>query len=178
MIAARSSACRLQRSGTRPPRAVSACQVQPFPSCEAVRFLRFRLVALGTMASADHRTALCGASLSVPSTLLKSCRDAMIIAQSKRGTSAALGYGRNINPSPFAWFAAPGRSGAANQAKGEAGYQGVAFYSGRRPRRPCPGLLSRCPSGAPNFDRWLPAHETSRFRSCFGLVFGPSCPSL
>ena len=120
---------------------VSACQVQPFWSCEAVRCLRFRLVALGTMASADscsltvtaapvvadglglqaslsndvysrcttgsfipgteHRTALCGASLSAPSTLLKSCRDAMIIAQGKRGTSAALGYGRKINPSPF-----------------------------------------------------------------------------
>ena len=44
---------RLQRSGTRPPMVVSACQVQPFPSCEAVRSLRFQLVALGTMASAD-----------------------------------------------------------------------------------------------------------------------------
>ena len=126
----------------------------------------------------EHRTALCGASLCPPSTLLKSRRDAMIIAQGKRETSAALGYGRRINPSPFSWFAAPGRPGAANQEKGEAGYRGVAFYPGRRPRRPCPGLLSRCPSGAPNFDRWLPAHETSRFRSCFGLMFGPSCPSL
>src|ERR1035437_3233123 len=31
----------------------SACQVQPFPSCEALRYLRVRLVALGTTASAD-----------------------------------------------------------------------------------------------------------------------------
>ena len=31
----------------------SVCQVQPVPSCEALRFLRFRLVARGTMASAD-----------------------------------------------------------------------------------------------------------------------------
>ena len=109
----------------------------------------------------EHRTALCGASLCAPSTLLKSCRDAMITAQGKRGTSAALGYGRKINPSPFSWFAAPGRPGAANQEKGEAGYRGVAFYPGRRPRRPCPGLLSRCPSGAPNFDQWLPSHRPS-----------------
>ena len=109
----------------------------------------------------EHRTALCRASLSAPSTLLKSCRDAMITAQGKRGTSAALGYGRKINPSPFSWFAAPGRPGAANQEKGEAGYRGVAFYPGRRPRRPCPGLLSRCPSGAPNFDQWLPSHPPS-----------------
>ena len=72
----------------------------------------------------EHRTALCGASLSAPPTLLKSCRDAMIIAQGKRGTSAALGYGGKINPSPFSWFAAPGRPGAANQEKGEAGYRG------------------------------------------------------
>src|ERR1035441_538794 len=28
-----------------------------------------------------------------------------------------------------------------------------------------------------SFDRWLPSHGTSRFRSCFGLMFGPSCPS-
>ena len=55
----------------------------------------------------EHRTALCGASLSVPSTL----------------------YGLSV-------------------------------------RR----LIS--------FDRWLPSHETSRFRSCFGLMFWPSCPSL
>jgi hypothetical protein len=55
----------------------------------------------------EHRTALCGASLSVPSTL----------------------YGLSV-------------------------------------RR----LIS--------FDRWLPSHETSRFRSCFGLMFGRSCPSL
>jgi hypothetical protein len=63
MIAAQRSACRLQRSGTRPPMVVSACQVQPFPSCEAVRSLRFRLVTLGTMASADscsHLIAIAG----------------------------------------------------------------------------------------------------------------------
>src|ERR1035438_7945036 len=126
----------------------------------------------------EHGASLCGASSSVPSTLLKSCRDAMIIAQGKRGTSAALGYGRNINPSPFSWFAAPGQPGAANQEKGEAGYRRVAFHPGRRPRRPCPGLLSRCPSVAPHFDRWLPSHGTLRFRSCLGLMFGPSCPSL
>ena len=34
------------------PWSCSACEVQPFPSCEALRSLRFRLVALGTMASA------------------------------------------------------------------------------------------------------------------------------
>jgi hypothetical protein len=63
MIAARGSACRPHRSRTRPPMVVSACQVQPFPSCEAVRSLRFRLVALGTMASADscsRPTAIAG----------------------------------------------------------------------------------------------------------------------
>src|ERR1017187_5871754 len=55
----------------------------------------------------EHRTALCGASLSVPSTL----------------------YGLSV-------------------------------------RR----LIS--------FDLWLPSHGTSRFRSCLGLMFGPSCLSL
>jgi len=29
-----------------------------------------------------------------------------------------------------------------------------------------------------SFDPELPSHETSRFRSCLGLMFGPSCPSL
>ena len=29
-----------------------------------------------------------------------------------------------------------------------------------------------------SFDLWLPSHGTSRFRSCLGLMFGPSCPSL
>src|ERR1019366_4472688 len=78
----------------------------------------------------EHRTALWGASLCPPSTLLKSRRDAMIIAQGKRGTSAALGYGRNINPSPFSWFAAPGRPRAANQEKEEAGDRGGPFTQG------------------------------------------------
>ena len=27
-------------------------------------------------------------------------------------------------------------------------------------------------------DRWLPSHGTSRLRSCFGLMFGPSCSPL
>src|ERR1039457_2542700 len=109
----------------------------------------------------EHRTALCGASLSAPSTLLKSCRDAMLIAQGKRGTSAALGYGRKINPSPFSWFSAPAGPARPTREKGGVGNGGGAFYPGRRPRRPCPGLLSRCPSGAPNFDRRLPSHPPS-----------------
>jgi len=29
-----------------------------------------------------------------------------------------------------------------------------------------------------SFDLWLPSHGTSRFRSCLGLMFWPSCPSL
>src|SRR5882672_1229922 len=29
-----------------------------------------------------------------------------------------------------------------------------------------------------SFDRWLPSHETSRLRSCFGLMFESSCLSL
>src|ERR1035438_1439086 len=29
-----------------------------------------------------------------------------------------------------------------------------------------------------SFDLWLPSHGTSRFRSCLGLMFGPSCLSL
>src|SRR5438094_10264212 len=29
-----------------------------------------------------------------------------------------------------------------------------------------------------SFDRWPPSHETSRLRSCFGLMFGPPCLSL
>ena len=29
-----------------------------------------------------------------------------------------------------------------------------------------------------SFDPWLPSHGTSRFRSCLGLMFRPSCPSL
>src|SRR5216117_583984 len=28
-----------------------------------------------------------------------------------------------------------------------------------------------------SFDRWLPSHETSRSRSCFGLMFESSCLS-
>ena len=43
----------------------------------------------------------------------------MIIAQGKRGTSAALGYGRKINPSPFSWFAAgPARRGKPGKRGG------------------------------------------------------------
>jgi len=33
--------------------------------------------------------------------------------------------------------------------KGKKRLVGMALYPGRRPRRPCPGLSSRCPSGAP-----------------------------
>jgi len=29
-----------------------------------------------------------------------------------------------------------------------------------------------------SFDLWLPSHRTSRFRSCLGLMFWPSCLSL
>ena len=29
-----------------------------------------------------------------------------------------------------------------------------------------------------SFDRWLPSHGASRLRSCFGLMFGSTCPSL
>jgi sugar phosphate isomerase/epimerase len=29
-----------------------------------------------------------------------------------------------------------------------------------------------------SFDLWLPSHGASRFRSCFGLMFGPSCLSI
>ena len=40
---------------------------------------------------------LIAVSLRAERAKLKSCRDDMIVAQGKRGTSAALGYGRNMN---------------------------------------------------------------------------------
>ena len=52
---------------------------------------------------------------------LKSRRDDLIIAQGKRGTSAALGYGRKTTSSPFSWFAAPGRPARQTRKKGRLG---------------------------------------------------------
>ena len=79
---------------------------------------------------------------------LKSRRDVMIIAQGKRGTSAALGYTTKEDPSPYSCLALPARQPAGpNRNKGSLVWRGR--YPGRRPRRPCPGLLSRCPFGAP-----------------------------
>src|SRR5712691_5034528 len=49
---------------------------------------------------------------------LKSRRDDLIIAQGKRGTSAALGNGTKNEHLPFSCFAAPARAGAAKQEKG------------------------------------------------------------
>src|SRR5439155_1191388 len=41
------------------------------------------------------------------------------------------------------------RACRAPNRKGKKRLGGVALYPGRRPRRPCPGLLSCCPFGAP-----------------------------
>jgi len=54
----------------------------------------------------------CWPTMRVKRAKLKSRRDDMIIAQGKRGTSAALGHARNIYPSPFSWCTAPGYSPA------------------------------------------------------------------
>jgi hypothetical protein len=62
-----------------------------------------------------------------------------------RGTSAALGKRHKMIPSLFSnlvWRA----SGAPNQIGKKRDWVWVAFYPGRRPRRPCPGLLSCRPS--------------------------------
>jgi hypothetical protein len=70
---------------------------------------------------------------------LKSCKDDEIIAQGKRATSAALGYGPEMI---FSFF--PSGLARLERAKPE-GDKEVGcggLYPGRRPQRPCPGLLS------------------------------------
>ena len=75
---------------------------------------------------------------------LKSCKDDKTIAQGKRGTSAALGYEPKMISLFFPiWFGAPGRA-KPDWKKRDWVCGGV--YPGRRPRRPCPGLLSCRPS--------------------------------
>jgi len=82
---------------------------------------------------------------------LKSCKDDEIIAQGKRGTSAALGKRHKMIRSLFSnlvWRA----WGAPNQIGKKRGWVWGGIYPGRRPpafirlrrgkRRPCPGLLS------------------------------------
>jgi len=68
----------------------------------------------------------------------------MIIAPGKR--SAARGYGRKMISSFFPSGLA--RQGVPNR-KEKKRLGSVVFYPGRRPRRPCPGLLSCCISEAP-----------------------------
>src|SRR5262249_15506449 len=73
---------------------------------------------------------------------LKSCKDDTIVAQGKRGTSAALGNGQKMILSPFSnlvWRA----PGTPNQIGKRRAWVWGAFYPGRRPRRPCPDTLSK-----------------------------------
>jgi hypothetical protein len=50
------------------------------------------------------------------------------------------------------------------QGKRSAALGGVALYPGQRPRRPCPGLLSGRPSGAPEGRTrcWTPTQESAQ----------------
>ena len=73
---------------------------------------------------------------------LKSCcKDDKITAQCKRGTSAALGMRHQMIRSLFSnrvWRA----PGAPNPIGKKRDWVLGGVYPGRRPRRPCPGLLS------------------------------------
>jgi len=76
---------------------------------------------------------------------LKSCKDDKITAQGKRGTSAALGKRHRMIPSLVSnrvWRA----PGAPNPIGNKRDWVQGGVYPGRRPRRPCPGLLSGRPS--------------------------------
>jgi hypothetical protein len=75
---------------------------------------------------------------------LKSCKDDIMLAQGKR--SAAPGWEPKMISSLFPlWLGASARQ--AREEKETLGW--VAMYPGRWPRRPCPGLESSCPFGAP-----------------------------
>ena len=63
----------------------------------------------------------------------------MITALGKRATSAALGCGPKMNPSPFSRLAAPGRHGQPGK---RGGWVSGGRNPGRRPRRPCPYMFS------------------------------------
>ena len=148
MIAVQSSASRRHRSGSRPSVVVTACQVWPFPSCESVR--SFRLVPPGTTASADS----CSRTTAIPGHRSHRCRWA--------GRQVSLS--KNVN----------------------SGCTTGPFISGAECRAALCGASSPSPSTLYglsvrrliSFDLQLPSHGTSRFRSCLGLMFGPSCPSL
>jgi hypothetical protein len=66
-----------------------------------------------------------------------------VIAQDKR--SAVLGQSTKMNSSLFSKLCWPSQHDFEKRE-----INGGAVYPGRRPRRPCPGLLSGCPSGAPD----------------------------
>jgi len=76
---------------------------------------------------------------------LKSCKDDKITAQGQRGTSAALGMRHKMIRSLVSnrvWRA----PGAPNPIGNKRDWVQGGVYPGRRPRRPCPGLLSGRPS--------------------------------
>ena len=76
---------------------------------------------------------------------LKSCKDDKITAQGKRGTSAALGKRHKMIRSLVSnrvWRA----PGAPNPIGNKRDWEQGGVYPGRRPRRPCPRLLSGRPS--------------------------------
>jgi len=99
---------------------------------------------------------------------MKSRRDDLIVAQGERGTSAALGYGRKMIFSLFSFSGlARLKRAKPEKEKGESLIVGV-IYPGRRPRRPCPGLLSGRPSGAPE-------RRTRTLQRTRGVAFCLSC---
>jgi len=128
----------------------SACQVQPFPSCEALRYRRVRLVALGTTASADS----CQRSGPLL-TLAPAVSD---------GARWQVSLSKNVNSR---CTTGPFISGAEHRtALCRASSSSPSTLYGLSVRR-----LIR-------FDLRLPSHVASRLRSCLGLMFRSSCPSL
>ena len=152
--------------------------VQPFTECETFRGVP-RLVTSATMASAEWirsvPTSLTPAGilpavafLSPLPKRLKSVlprRTSRCVAPDGMATvpGAQISLSKDVN-SPCA--TAPFTSGTEHRASlcGASLPVPSALY-GISVRR-----LIR-------FDRWLPSHEVSRLRSCFGLMFGPSCLS-
>ena len=121
---------------------VSACQVRPFPSCESVRYL------------------VSGSLLSVLRPLLTPAPARRPSLNTAPAVSSGLGLQVSLSKDVNSCCTTgPFISGAKHWAAlCRASSPAPSTLYGLSVRR----LIS--------FDRWLPSHETSRFRSCFGLV--------
>ena len=127
----------------------SACQVQPFPSCEALRCYPARCsrVLRPLLTPAYARGPLLTPAPAVSD-----------------GARLQVSLSKDVNSR---CTTGPFISGTEHRtALCCASLSAPSTLYGLSVRR----LIS--------FDLWLPSHGTSRLRSCLGLMFWPSCPSL